>query len=513
VLADRLPPHWPGIDHEVRFRNGEIPTCCPLYSMSRAELVVVKEWLEENLSKGLIRQSSSPYADPVLFAKTPEGGLLFCIDNREINSKTIKNWYPIPLIKETLTLAGMAGIYTKVDMRGAYNLVWIKEWDEHKLDFRTRYGLYTPTVRQFGTTHAPADFQGYLTNAIREALDDFATAYLDDLLIYTNSAEEHVGYVKWSMQQLLEAGVYLKPVKYELHKKIERYLGWIISTQGISMDEDKVDTVRNWSWEKKTHNRWVNDTFAVPQFQVFCNNYRRRIPNYSEKMESLIGFTKMDEPFVWEAEQQLDFEMMVTEIKTSPALPHFDHEREVIIETDASDYVSAGVLSEWDDEGVLHPVAYYSKKLSPAECNYDIYHEELIAMSKALEECRPECQVAAYHLQLITDHKNLEYFMRKKLLNLLGARWFTFLMRFEYEILYQPGKSNANADALRRRPVNLPERGDESWKNIEQVVLKPQNLPEFFGISANEILIQKSPLIWDLFPQAYKDDPLPSRIL
>jgi hypothetical protein len=91
-LADRLPPHRPGIDHEVRLRNREIPTWCPLYSMSRAKLVVVKEWLEENLSKGLIRQSSSPYGDPVLFAKTPGGGLLFCIDNGVINSKTIKNW-------------------------------------------------------------------------------------------------------------------------------------------------------------------------------------------------------------------------------------------------------------------------------------------------------------------------------------------------------------------------------------------------------------------------------------
>jgi hypothetical protein len=131
---------------------------------------------------------------------------------------------------------------------------------------------------------------------------------------------------------------------------------------------------------------------------------------------------KRDEPFVWVSEQQLAFETMVTAFTTPPALRHYDHEREVIIETDASDYVYTGVLSQRDDEGVLHPVAYHSKKHSPAECNYNIYDKELLAIIQALEEWRPECEGAAYLLQLITDHKNLEYFMTKKLLNQIQAR-------------------------------------------------------------------------------------------
>jgi len=110
-------------------------------------------------------------------------------------------------------------------VRGAYNLLRVKEGDEHKLAFRTGYGLFEPTVMQFGTTNAPADFQGYINNAIREALDDFASAYLDDILIYSDSEEEHIGHVKWIMQQLLEAGLYLKPEKCEFHKETVRYLG------------------------------------------------------------------------------------------------------------------------------------------------------------------------------------------------------------------------------------------------------------------------------------------------
>jgi len=358
-----------------------------------------------------------------------------------------------------LNLLGKAKIYTKLDVKGAYNLLQVKEGDEHKLAFRTRYGLYEPTVMQFGTTNAPADFQGYINNAIREALDDFASAYLDDVLIYSDSEEEHVGHVKWIMQRLLKAGLYLKPEKCEFHKETVRYLGLIISTKGISMDEDKVDTVRNWSKEKKTENGRLNNLFEVQQFLGFCNYYRRFISKYSEKAEPLTRLTKKDEPFVWGSEQQLAFEMMVTAFTTAPTLRHFDHESEVIIETDASDYVSAGVLSQRDDEGVLHPVAYYSKKHSPAECNYDIYDKELMAIIEVLEEWRPECEGTAYPLKLITDHKNLEYFMKKKLLNRRQARWSEFLTRFDHEIVYRPGKSNGKADALTRRPGDLPEGG------------------------------------------------------
>ena len=264
----------------------------------------------------------------------------------------------------------------------------MKGGDEHKLTFRARYGLFEPTVMQFATTNAPADFQGYTNTAIREALDDFASAYLDDFLIYGNSEDEHVRYVKSIMQRLLEAGLYLQPEKCQFHKETVRYLCLIISTKGIAMDEDKVETVWNCSREKKTKKGRLNNLFKVQQFLRFCNYYRRFIPKYSEKAEPLTRLTKKDEPFVWESEQQLAFHTMITAFTTAPALGHFDHEREVIIVTDASDYESAGVLSQRDDEGVLHPVAYVSKKHSPAECNYDIYDKELMTIIKALEELR-----------------------------------------------------------------------------------------------------------------------------
>jgi len=362
ILADRLPPHRPNIDHEVRLKEGKTPSWGPLYKMSREELVVMKELLEDNTTKGFIQQSSSRYAAPCMFAKEPDGGLRFCIDYRDINSKTIKNRYPIPLIQETVDLLTGAMIYTTLDVREVYNLVRVKEGDKHKLSFSIRYGLFEPLVMQFGTTNPPADFEGYINDTIQEALDCFTSAYLDDILIYSNSIEEHDEHVKWVIERLLKAGLYLKPEKCEFHKETIKYLGLIISKKGISMDQDKVDTVWNWSREKKTLNVHLNYRIEDHQFLGFCNDYRRFIKGYSEVAEPQIRVNKTDVPFEWFDDQQKAFAEMVLKFTTAPTLGHFDHSREFIIETDTSDYVSAGVLSQRDDEGILHPVAFLSKK-------------------------------------------------------------------------------------------------------------------------------------------------------
>jgi hypothetical protein len=168
-------------------------------------------------------------------------------------------------------------------------------------------------------------------------------------------------------------------------------------------------------------------------------------------------------------------------------------------------------LSQRDDDGVLHPVAFFSKKHSPAECNYDIYDKELMAIIKALEEWRPECEGAEHTLQLITDHKNLEYFMSKRLLNRRQARWAQFLSRFDYEISYRPGKSNGKADALTRRPGDLPEGGDERLKTMEQVVLKPENLPEQLRILANDL--KEIRPIQEQLGNAVREDDFVQRVL
>jgi hypothetical protein len=159
-----------------------------------------------------------------LFATKPDDGLRFGIDSRNVNSKTVKNRYPLPLIQETLDLIVGARIYTKLDVKGGYNLVWVKEGDKHRLAFHTRYRLFEPLVMHFGTTTAPGDFEGYINDTIGEAMHCFASTYLVEILMYSNSVEEHDEQVKWIIERLLKAGHYTKPEKCKVLKETVKYL-------------------------------------------------------------------------------------------------------------------------------------------------------------------------------------------------------------------------------------------------------------------------------------------------
>ena len=163
-------------------------------------------------------------------------------------------------------------------------------------------------------------------------------------------------------------------------------------------------------------------------------------------------------PFVWRLEQQAAFNLLKKAFTSAPIVHHFDYNREIIVETDASDYVSAGILSQYDGQGIFHPVAFYSKKQSPTECNYEIYDKELLAIVCAFKEWRPHLEGLRYPAQVLSDHKNLEYFMSTKLLNCRQARWSEFLSRFDFRITYRPGKAGEKPDTLTQRSGDLCRR-------------------------------------------------------
>ena len=195
VEANRLPPHRPG-DHRIQLREGTAPSFGPLYSLSRQELEALRKWLDENLAKGFIRPSSSPAGSPILFVKKKDGSLRFCVNYCDLNEKTIKNRYPLPLIQETLMQLSKARYFTKLDIRGAYNLIRMAEGDEWKTAFRTRYGLFESLVMPFGLTNTPATFQAYINETLSEYLDRFCSAFLDDTIVYSETLEEHIVHVR-----------------------------------------------------------------------------------------------------------------------------------------------------------------------------------------------------------------------------------------------------------------------------------------------------------------------------
>ena len=200
-------------------REGTTPSFGPLYSLSRQELEALRNWLDDNLKKGFIRTSSSPAGSPILFVKKKDGSLRLCVDYRDLNEKTIKNQYPLPLIQETLMQLRKAKWYTKLDIRGAYNLIRMAEGEEWKTAFRTRYGLFESLVMPFGLTNAPATFQTYINETLAEFLDCFCSAFLDDTIVYSETYDEHVVHVRQVLQRLSEAGLHLNPKKASSTKR------------------------------------------------------------------------------------------------------------------------------------------------------------------------------------------------------------------------------------------------------------------------------------------------------
>jgi hypothetical protein len=237
-------------------------------------LRTLKAYIEANLANGFIQRSSSPAAAPILFAKKKDGGLRLCVDYRALNLATVKNRYPLPLISEMLDRVREARIFTKLDLRGAYNLIRIKEGDEYKTAFRTRYGQFEYRVMPFGLTNAPATFQSYIDDCLRPYIDDFAVCYLDDILIYSTNEKEHEEHVRQVLQRLKEFGLYCKAEKCQFGVSEVGFLGFVITHDGVGMESDRIATIEDWPTPKSMRD--------VQVLLGFTNFYQRFIRKYAK---------------------------------------------------------------------------------------------------------------------------------------------------------------------------------------------------------------------------------------
>ncbi|KAF6783741.1 reverse transcriptase domain protein [Colletotrichum sojae] len=466
-----LPPRRPGIDHKIPLvleKNGKDPLLPwgPLYNMSREELLVLKKTLEDLLDKGFIKASSSPAGAPVLFVKKPGGGIRFCVDYRALNAITRKDRYPLPLILETLRRVAAAKWYTKLDVVAAFHKVRIAEEDQEKTAFRTRYGLFEWLVCPFGLTGAPATFQRYINSTLREWLDDFVTAYLDDVLVYTSgSKKDHEKHVRMVLRRLADAGLNLDPKKCEFSMKRVKYVGFIVTAgEGISCDPEKLRAIREWLPPRSVK--------GVRSFLGFANYYRIFIPNYATIVEPLTRLTKKSEVFHWGPTQEAAFQELKRLFAMEPVLRRFDPEGKTIVESDCSGFALGGTLMQEDADGYRHPVAFHSQKLSPAEYNYPIHDKELLAVLACLRAWRAELRSVG-SFKVLTDHKSLEYFMKKQRLTERQSRWAEELAQYDFYLEYRPGKEAVVPDALSRREQDAPQGWDDEREQGRVLQLIP----------------------------------------
>ena len=296
----------------------------------------------------------------------------------------------------------------------------------------------------FGLTNAPATFPALINTTLCKYLDIFVIAYLDDILIYTKSTlKEHIQEVKKVFKALQEADIRLQPDKCKVHVKTVKFLGSIITTNGIQMDKEKVKAIREWPEPRNLK--------EVQAFLRFANFYQRFIQGYSQICTPLTKMTKKEQPFHWEYEQREAFEKLKKKFILARILASFDPKRKIILKTDTSDQALRSCLSQLDAERHLHSVAYRSRKFSGPELNYDVHNKELLAIVDAFEEWRAYLKGSRHPIMIYSDHKNLSYFTTTKKLNRQHVRWAELLASYNFQIHYRKGSENGQADALSQR--------------------------------------------------------------
>lgn len=325
--ASQLPPHRP-YDLKIELEEGTSPPLGTIYSLSPVELEALRKFLDENISAGLLKSSSSPHGAPVLFVKKKDGSLRLCVDFRGLNQITKKDRYPLPLIADLLDSPSRAKVYTKIDLRSAYHLVRIAEGDEWKTAFRTRYGSYEWLVMPEGLTNAPAAFQRFVNSVFADMLDICVIVYLDDILIYSEDLASHKKHVREVLLRLCKHRLYAKPEKCAFHTTSVEYLGYLLSPDGLTMSSEKIQAIVNWPEPRK-----VKD---IQSFLGFANFYRRFIFNYSDIVVPLTRLTRKGILWNFSEDCRKSFEALKKAFTSAPILTHWIPNVPIVVETDAS---------------------------------------------------------------------------------------------------------------------------------------------------------------------------------
>lgn len=441
--ATHLPPHRPW-DCAINLLPGTSPPRSRVYPLSPTETQAMEEYVQEALQQGFIRPSTSPAASGFFFVEKKDGGLRPCIDYRGLNAITVKYRYPLPLVPSAIEQLRGACYYTKLDLRSAYNLVRIREGDEWKTAFSTSTGHYEYLVMSYGLVNAPSVFQSFVNDILRDMIGKYVVAYIDDILIYSTTLAQHYLHVRQVLARLLHHQLYVKLEKCLFHQTTISFLGYVIGPDGARMEDQKVEAVTQWPAPKNIK--------ELQRFLGFANFYRRFIRSFSSVAAPLTALLKgKPRSLQWTDAAQDAFTALKQRFTTAPILKFPDPTKQFVVEVDASDVGVGAVLSQRRGEPPkLHPCAFYSHRLSPAERNYDVGNRELLAVKMALEQWRHWLEGAKEPFVVITDHRNLEYIQAAKRLNARQARWSLFFSRFDFTITYRPGSKNGKADALSR---------------------------------------------------------------
>ncbi|GKD98279.1 reverse transcriptase domain-containing protein, partial [Tanacetum coccineum] len=387
-------------------------------------------------NKGFIRPSHSPWGAPVLFVKKKDGSFRMCIDYRELNKLTVKNRYPLPRIDDLFDQLQGSRYFSKIDLRSGYHQLRVHEEDIPKTAFRTRYGHFEFTVMPFGLTNTPAVFMDLMNRVCKPYLDKFVIVFIDDILIYSKSKEEHEVHLKLVLELLKKEKLFAKFSKCEFWLQEVHFLRHVVNSDGIHVDPSKIEAVKNWKVPKTPS--------EIRSFLGLAGYYRRFIANFSKVAKPLTSLTQKNQKYEWGKEQEEAFQTLKDNLCNAPILSLPEGSEDFVVYCDASNQGFGCVLMQ---RGKV--IAYASRQLKIHEKNYTTHDLELGAVVFALKIWRH--YLYGTKSIIYTDHKSLQHIFDQKELNMRQRRWIELFSDYDCEIRYHPGKANVVADAFSRK--------------------------------------------------------------
>ncbi|WVZ63500.1 hypothetical protein U9M48_013127 [Paspalum notatum var. saurae] len=368
--------------------------------------------------------------------KKDQGGKRLCVDYRPLNAVTIKNKYPLPHIDNLFDQLAGAKVFSKIDLRSGYYQIKIREEDIPKTTFLTRYGLYEYLVMSFGLTNAPAFFMYMMNSVFMNELGEFVVVFIDDILIYSKSEEEHKEHLRIVLTRLREHKLYAKFNKCAFWLKEVSFLGHILSEKGVVVDPSKVKDVLNW--------KQPETVIEIRSFLALAGYYRRFIKNFSKIAKPMTSLTKKNAKYVWSSNCEEAFQTLKKLLTSAPVLAQPDVTKPFDVFCDASGNGLGCVLMQgW------RVIAYASRQLRKHEANYPTHDLELAAVVHALKIWRHYLLGNTCHIY--TDHKSLKCILTQPELNMRQQQWLELIKDYDLEIHYHPGKANVVANALSRK--------------------------------------------------------------
>ena len=490
------------VKHEIKLTD-EKPFKEPFRRISPAMIEEVREHIAEMLEADAIRPSQSPFSSNVVLVRKKDGSLRFCIDFHKLNLRTVKDAQAIPRIEDSLHLLVGSKYFTKLDLKAGYWQVELREEDKAKTAFQVgNIGFYECNRMPFGLCNAPATFQRLMERAMGELNLRDCLIYLDDIIIFSDTFEQHLDRLEAVFEKLHTYNLKLKASKCEFFKPEVTYLGHVVSEDGIKTDPEKIKVLKDWPIPK-----CLKD---VRKFLGFAGYYRRFVKGFASVVrplnDLLVGYstkkpTKRKVPFKWEAPQQQAFDTVIEKLSNPPVLAYADYKLPFKIHTDASCSGLGAVLYQCQD-GLDRVIAYASRSLKPSERNYPAHKLEFLALKWAVTDKFHDYLYGA-QFEVVTDNNPLTYVLSTAKLDATGHRWVAALANYNFAITYRSGKLNKDADGLSRQfEGNEPER--IIYPDVLKAVISTCLVPEKEPMLVENIAVTNATQVQaldDLIPQ------------